>query len=1026
MPGYLRPTPDITLDQSYFDPVQKLRVSQPASLIDADFEYGNQLSKWENLGLSNNRPFAYQSSNEIPGVSAIDFPLNSRIVTVTTTTPHGLVVGSPISVQDTFLSIANGNFILNSVTSTTFSYNARSINRESTITELLDVNKTAIYSAFPFTSSAIGLLPPTIEYSGREITVTTAVPHGLSLGSEIAISGITGTNPPNGSWTVARILNATTFIYYANAIPTGILGFSSAVVTVRPQAQFLHRPFDGGVLFSANSPSNNQQAIRQTRKYFRYQSGKGLQISSGTTLKPNLPIERMSIVSAGTEAGTVKVRIQTKEQHNLQPGTTITIIGAEPSTFNGTFDDIKIIGYNTFEYTKAGTFEEEIVAGGEYYVTVESWYGCANRIGMFDSQNGMFFEYDGQTFFAVVRNSTFQLSGKVTVTLGSNTVTQTSSAFPTNFARQLDPGDFVVIRGQSYRVESINSNTSINISPSYRGGSVNKPTAEYVQISKTIDKKIPQSEWNLDTMDGDGPSGYNLDLTKMQMFYIDYSWYGAGFVRFGFRGVDGIVTYCHKVINNNTNSEAYMRSGNLPARYETSTFQKNTIITEDIEDGDTSIVVKSIEGFDPDGGTLLIRGGTAFEYVNYAGVETFKINPADENEQPKYRFTGVIREKPGTITPITVTIAAGSNTGTVDGIAGIQVGQRIVSAGFPENTSVSKIVDPISPSTIATIEFNSAAFATNPTDVVFVPMAAATALNFTADPLRPVSIEPAFPTYSASVSHWGTAVIMDGNFDDDSSLLYTFAQSERKTIPFSRTIAGRTGTGITSTTFTVSNATDVVTGMSVTSAGVIQANTVVTNVNGTTVTISLPLVGSMPADTPVTFVGGNTKALFSIRLAPSVDNGIPSNFGQRELINRMQLKLDSVGVLTSSPNSNLVVTVIINGLPSTSTLWTSATKGSSVVTNSSFAQIADYSGNSNDTIILGGEQTGGFYVQGTSAIDLGAIRELGNSILGGGNVNANTSIYPDGPDVLSIVVSNLDPTTNVDVVGRLGWFEAQA
>jgi hypothetical protein len=182
----------------------------------------------------------------------------------------------------------------------------------------------------------------------------------------------------------------------------------------------------------------------------------------------------------------------------------------------------------------------------------------------------------------------------------------------------------------------------------------------------------------------------------------------------------------------------------------------------------------------------------------------------------------------------------------------------------------------------------------------------------------------------------------------------------------------------------------------------------------------------MPAGTAVTFVGGNTKALFSIRLAPSVDNGIPANFGQRELINRMQLQLDSVGVLTSNPNSNLVVTVIINGLPSTATLWTNATKGSSTVTNTSFAQIADYAGNSNNTIILGGEQTGGFYVQGTSSIDLSAIRELGNSVLGGGNVAANTSIYPDGPDVLSVVVSNLDPTTNVDVVGRLGWFEAQA
>jgi hypothetical protein len=182
----------------------------------------------------------------------------------------------------------------------------------------------------------------------------------------------------------------------------------------------------------------------------------------------------------------------------------------------------------------------------------------------------------------------------------------------------------------------------------------------------------------------------------------------------------------------------------------------------------------------------------------------------------------------------------------------------------------------------------------------------------------------------------------------------------------------------------------------------------------------------MTAGTAVGFVGGNTKALFSIRLAPSIDNGIAANFGQRELINRMQLQRDSVGVLTSTASANLVVTAIINGVPSSATLWTNAVKGSSVVTNSSLAQIADYAGNSNNTIILGGEQTGGFYVQGTSAIDLKSIRELGNAILGGGNSNTGTSIYPDGPDVLSIVVTNLNATESVDVFGRLGWSEAQA
>jgi len=88
------------------------------------------------------------------------------------------------------------------------------------------------------------------------------------------------------------------------------------------------------------------------------------------------------------------------------------------------------------------------------------------------------------------------------------------------------------------------------------------------------------------------------------------------------------------------------------------------------------------------------------------------------------------------------------------------------------------------------------------------------------------------------------------------------------------------------------------------------------------------------------------------------------------------------------------------------------------------SQIADYSDVQN-TIILGGEITGGFYVQGTSSIDLGDVRDLGNSILGGGQTEASSNVYPDGPDVLSIVVTNLSEV-DVEVLGRLSWAEAQA
>jgi hypothetical protein len=991
MPGYLRPDNGGFLEDQSFDPVGKLRTSTAQALIDTDFEYGMQISKWENLGLLNNRPFAYPSSNIIPNIVNIQIPQNESIVTVTASEPHGLLVGTPVNVQDTFLSIANGNFIIEEVpTSTTFTYTARAINVSSTISEIYDPNKTALYVGTIYTKAEIGGAL-TLAYSGKAVTVTTSVPHGLSLGNEVAVSGITAdTNAPNGSFDVARIVNATQFVYYANEIPTGTLVGTAARLYVRPQAQFLHRPFDGGVIFSANTLSNNQQAIRQTRRYFRYQSGKGMQVSSGTVLKPNLAIESMT-ASAGI------ITVQTKEQHNLQPGTSIEIFGADEAEYNGLYSVIEVIGYNTFQVEAALT-PIAPKASGNYYLIVSSWFGCSNRIGMFDSQNGVFFEFDGQELYVVRRSSTYQLSGRVTVTSGSNTVIETDENFPTNLSKQLDPGDFVVIRGQSYRVESISNDKTMTISPSYRGAS-----AQYSLIAKTVDTKIPQSQWNQDTMDGNGPSGYNLDLTKMQMFYIDYSWYGAGFIRWGLRGVDGEITPVHKLENNNTNSEAFMRSGNIPARYETSTFPITTTITQNILVTDTTLGVKSTKGF-ANSGTLLIRSGTVYEYVNYAG-------------KTETDFLNVTREKTGVT--IDVEITAGNNVGTVLSTAGIQIGQRIVHPNFSKGTYVAEING-------NQIKFSTAPNISDPEAVVFSPMSSGQAQAFTFLSTSPVSIEPAFPTFSAAISHWGTSVIMDGRFDDDKSLIFNFGQTESTTVP-KRSEVTQTGSGLIGENKIVVNSnTGIIPGMEIVlddDFDFAKPDTIVVDINGTDIILSQALIGSF-SEEDVKFSGGNSKALFSIRVAPSVDNGIAANFGQRELINRMQLTLKSLGVITSSIESNLLVTAILNGVPSAAIPWTNTVKNSNVLTNSSLSQIADYSDVQN-TIILGGEITGGFYVQGTSSIDLENVRDLGNSILGGGQTAASSNVYPDGPDVLSIVVTNLSEV-DVEVLGRLSWAEAQA
>jgi hypothetical protein len=79
------------------------------------------------------------------------------------------------------------------------------------------------------------------------------------------------------------------------------------VLFSRPLGYSVHRSFDGGVQFSNLSPSQGYQVIRQTRRYFRYQSGKGIQFSTGSILKPSIPADDIS--SIGTTC-TITSRLQ--------------------------------------------------------------------------------------------------------------------------------------------------------------------------------------------------------------------------------------------------------------------------------------------------------------------------------------------------------------------------------------------------------------------------------------------------------------------------------------------------------------------------------------------------------------------------------------------------------------------------------------------------------------------------------------------------------------------------------------------
>ena len=734
----------------------------------------------------------------------------------------------------------------------------------------------------------------TLHPTPADALANTNIVNMSSIGSTVKLKYYVSLGTTTTS--VISYVNSATTLQLTEGSPVSLVGANFTVSTsllVRSDGFALHRPYDGGVeLIPSSNPDS--QMIRQTRRYFRYQSGKGIQVSTAVNFQPSSTIE--SYTASGTTA-----TITTRYPHRLNVGLVVVVSGATTSGasnyWNGALTVASITGDFSYTVTLSGTPSPDASSGPggipEFYV--QSWDNSSMRVGLFDDQNGLFFEFDGSELSVVRRNATTQISGAATVNFRSGQILGTA----TRFSTQLAVGQNIVIKGQTYLITQIDSNTSLFVLPFYRGESQTG-----VVITKVIDTKVPQSQWNVDKCDGTGPSGFYLRTYRIQMAYMDYSWYGAGKVRFGFKDQKGVVRYVHEFIHNNKQAEAYMRSGNLPGRYEIQNIGTPTYVPALAHWG-TSVIMDG--GFDTDSAYLFTASSNN---VQLTGNATVAVTAVIETTQPYYvfvsgawRFLGYALQ---IVTPSNIYNSLTNNL-PISATAGLTT---VTSTGLPNNTYGGQI------------------------------------------PSQP---------YQVSLT---TRIGNDQSTANTRNLLIINRAPSATAV---------------SKVFTV-----------------------------TVAATAVPVVYDVP--------------LISIRLAPSVDTNTPGFLGQREIINRMQLILQQVGILSTHSTE---IILRLNGLVSTNS-WER-------VTNPSLSQLIYHT---NQDSITGGVDIFTFRAQGGTGTanrtaqvttqSLQDITTLGNSILGGNNT------FPDGPDVLTIVAKlSEDPSTvstanPFNIVGRITWTESQA
>lgn len=442
------------------------------------------------------------------------------------------------------------------------------------------------------------------DYGGTDIFAVVASGASQALSVNLARANHT---LAAGPFVITQVPSPTSIRYPART--TGIINTTNAgltgIVYVRPDSFFVHRPFDGGVQLGTGGPAHASQAIRQSKKYIRYQSGKGVMYTTGGLFAPSYNI------SAATAQDTVINSIITfttdDTDHGLQPGAVIEIIGCTSFEYNGEYTVESILDARRFRVRSQVVLSTTNASlGTDAKVVLKYWHGSNVKIGAFDDQNGIFYQYNGTELSVVRRSSTNQLTGTVAVATESNLITGTN----TRFQDQLKAGDKIVIRGMSHTVTSIASQTSMTVAPDWRGA--NSITGAKICI--TQDTIVPQSEWNMDTLDGTGPSGYNILPWRMQMLGMQYSWYAVGFIEFMLRGGDGRFVFLHKMRHSNVTTEAYMRTANLPVRYEVENKSAESKLAANITSNSTSLTVT--DGYDfPNSGVVYVDN----EMIAYSG-----------------------------------------------------------------------------------------------------------------------------------------------------------------------------------------------------------------------------------------------------------------------------------------------------------------------------------------------------------------------------------------------------------------------
>jgi hypothetical protein len=318
------------------------------------------------------------------------------IVTLTTTTAHGLLQGDTVEISGLAESDLNGDFFITEVpTSTTFRYSLFPLNRA--ITKAVVAKKLVSNVATIFTKEAHGFVggntvflkdidsvfsgnytvvsaPTATSFTfskdrstartvtgailiSNTATLTTSEAHGYIEGEDVTIAGLDQNY--NGTYTITSIPSVTTFSYTktrtdARGITSRSMTNDVATITMSGTHGFVQNEVVG---VSGMERTANQIALDFENPFNGVFTIKSLPSTSSFTYDvPRLYSSTITTTSRSSNVASITVA----ESIQANVGDTIVIQDLANTSYNGTFTVTAVLSSTTYVFASAGTNEAPI------------------------------------------------------------------------------------------------------------------------------------------------------------------------------------------------------------------------------------------------------------------------------------------------------------------------------------------------------------------------------------------------------------------------------------------------------------------------------------------------------------------------------------------------------------------------------------------------------------------------------------------------------------------------------------------